>query len=100
MDHLEIFTPPFGDPRPTLLALRDMAIRVVIAPDGLQLISCKRVSAPVGSSHVFEAAFRPRDELGRFVGYWLLPIEFDCDLIDIEEAFFWGNHLADGPHAD
>lgn len=100
MDHLEIFTPPFWDPRPTLLALRDMGIRLVIAPAGLRFISCKRTAPSVGSSHVVEASFRPRDELGCFVGYWVLPIEFDSDLIDIEEAFFWGNHLADGPHAD
>lgn len=87
MDHLEIFTPPFWNPRPTLLALRDMGIRVVIAPDGLRFISCKRAARPVGSSHVVEAAFRPRDELGRFVGYWVLPIEIDSDLIDIEQDY-------------
>ena len=84
MDYLEIFTPPSWDPRPTLVALRDNGVRLVIAPDGLRFISCKRASVSAGSSHLVEAAFQPRDDLGRFVAYWLLPIEFDGDLIDIE----------------
>ena len=88
MDYLEIFTPPVWDPRPTLLALRDMGIRLVIGPDGLRFVSRKRAATSASSSHVFEAAFRPRDELGRFVDYWLLPIEFDSDLLDIEMEYF------------
>lgn len=88
MDHLEICTPPFWDPRPTLLALRDMGIRLVVAPDGLRFIGCKRATRRIGSSDVVEAAFRPRDELGRFFGYWVLPIELDGDLVDIEVDYF------------
>lgn len=88
MDHLEIFTPPFWDPRATLLALQDMGVRLVIAPDGLRFISCKRAALSVDSSHVVEASFGPRDELGRFVSYWVLPIEIDSDLIDIEVDYF------------
>lgn len=83
MDYNELFNLPSWDPRPSLLALRDRGIRVVITPDGLRFIGPKRAARPFGSSRAVEPAFRPRDEIGRFVGYWVLPTEFDSDLLDI-----------------
>lgn len=83
MDYNEMFNLPSRNPRPSFLALRDRGIRVVITPDGLRFTGRKRAARPLGSSRAVEPAFRPRDEIGRFVGYWVLPTEFDSDLLDI-----------------
>lgn len=88
MDYNEMFNLPSWDPRPSLLALRDRGIRVVIAPDGLRFIGRQRAPRLVSSSRAVEPAFRPRDEIRRFVGYWVLTIEFDSDLIEIEMDYF------------
>ena len=38
MDYNELFNIPSWDPRPSLLALRDRGIRVVMTPDGLRFL--------------------------------------------------------------
>lgn len=87
MDAFDIFTPANMDGRRTALALRGMDLRAVVAPDGLRLVGRAPATSSVGSPHVVGPKYQPRDELGRFVAYWVLSLEILNDFVDIEHEY-------------
>lgn len=87
MDAFDILTPTETDGRRAALALQEMGLRAVVAPDGLRLVSMEPTSSSRRSQHVTAAGYQPRDEQGRFVAYWVLSAEFVNDFIDIEYEY-------------
>lgn len=87
MDAFDVFTPANTDGRRTALALRGMDLRAVVAPNGLRLVGTNPATSFVHSPQVVGPSHQPRDELGRFVAYWVLSLEILNDFIDIEHEY-------------
>lgn len=71
-------------------ALAAMNVRGVIAPDGLVLVA--RPSSDLGSHQGWNAVgpkYQVRDEKGRYVAYWVLRLEIDGDMTDLDDPP-WG----------
>ncbi|MBS4752781.1 hypothetical protein KG112_08165 [Nocardioides sp. zg-ZUI104] len=99
MDPFNILFPARPDSRGTARALREMGIRAVIAEDGLQLISCGSRSREIDSRHTVGAKYHPRDHAGQFVDYWVLSLEIETDLSELDEHYP-PNWLDDLPDID
>lgn len=87
MDAFDIFTPANTDGRLTALALQGMDLRAIIAPEGIILAGQESASSSACSPTVVGPKYQPRDELGRFVAYWVLSLEILNDFVDIEHEY-------------
>ena len=88
MDHpFDILAADASHGHDIILGLQKMGIRVLVADEATKFVTCGSSTAREGAHETVGARFQPRDELGRFVPYWVVALEIVNDFIDIEENY-------------
>lgn len=94
MNHpFDILTADAAHGRDIILGLRNMDIRVLVAGEATKFLTCGSSSSPQQGHNTVGAKYQPRDELGRFVPYWVVALEVVNDFIDIEEDYGFDDEI-------